>query len=92
MLTADSDYVMRLHQNYREMPCHQYIDTDQVSSLSEECNANRLLTRARSEGTFYENLVCIVLIIVSVLDIIKYFLTTCESTYIELIFHKKSMS
>ena len=38
---------------------------------------------------FTENLVCIVLIIGPELDIMKKSLTTRESTYIELIFHKK---
>ena len=47
---------------------------------------------ARPESRFYENLVCIVLIICSELDIVKKFITPRESTYIELIFHKKSVS
>ena len=43
----------------------------------------------RPESSFYENLVCIVLIIGSELDIMKKSLTARESTYIKLIFHKK---
>ena len=41
---------------------------------------------ALPEGIFYENLVCIVLIIGLRLDIMKKSLTTRESTYMELIF------
>ena len=40
----------------------------------------------------FGNLVCIVLIIGSELDVTKYSLTTHESKYIELIFHEKSRS
>ena len=71
------------------MSCNQDLDTDQVSSLSDKYNPKRHFIRARPEGRFYENLVCIVLIIGSELDIMKKSLTTRESTYIELIFHKK---
>ena len=45
--------------------------------------------RVRPKGRFHENLVCIVLIIGSELDVMKKSLTTRESTYIELIFRKK---
>ena len=44
------------------------------------------------EGRFYENLVWIVLIIGSELDIIKKYLTTRKSIYIELIIPKKLVS
>ena len=70
--------------------CHQYVDTDKVSSLSDKYNRKRHFIRARPEGIFYENLVCIVLIIGSELDIMKRSLTTRESTYIELVFHTKN--
>ena len=48
-----------------------YLDTDQVSSLSNEYNRKRHFIRARPEGRFYENLVCIIFIIGSELDIMK---------------------
>ena len=45
---------------------------------------------AKPEGKFYKNVVCIVLLIIgSGLDIMKKSLTTRQSTYIELIFHKE---
>ena len=74
------------------MSWHQYLDTDQVSSLSDEYTRELHFIRARPEGRFYKNLVCIVFIIGSELDIMKKSFTTRESTYIELIFHKKSVS
>ena len=45
--------------------------------------------RARPEGRFYENQVCIVLIIGLEIDVMKKSLTTRESIYIELFFVKK---
>ena len=64
------------------MSYHQYLDTEQVSSLSGEYNLKRHFTKARTEGRFYENLAYIVLIIGLELGIMKNILTTCESTYI----------
>ena len=46
---------------------------------------------ARSGGRFYKNLVCIVLIIGAELDIMRKSFTTRKNTYMELIFHKKSV-
>ena len=43
----------------------------------------------QTEGRFYENLVFIVLIVGSELDMIKKSITTRESTFIELIVYKK---
>ena len=63
-----------------------YLDTDQVSSLSNEYNRKRHFIRARLEGRFYENLVCMVLIIGTEFDIMKKSFTTRESIYIELIY------
>ena len=55
--------------------CHQYRDTGQVSSLSDEYKRKRHCIRARPEGRFYKDLVCIVLMIGSVVDIMKESLT-----------------
>ena len=60
----------------------------QFSSLTYEYNQKRHFIRARPEGRFYENMVCIVLITGSELEIIKQYLTARESTYIELILRK----
>ena len=51
--------------------CHRYLDTDQVSSLSDEYNRTGHFIWAKPERTFYEILVCIVLIIGSGFDIMK---------------------
>ena len=75
----------RLHRIYWVMSCHQYLDTDQVS---DEYNRRRHSVRAMTEGRLCENMVCIVLIIGSELDM-KKIRTACESTYIKLIFSKK---
>ena len=66
---------------------------NQVSSLSDEyLQLKTHFIRARPEGRFYKNLVCIVLIIGSELDIIKKSLTTHESIYMKLIFRIKYVS
>ena len=68
----------------------QYLDTDEVSSLPDQYNWKRHFIRARPESRFYENLVCIVLIIGPELNIMKKSFTTRESAYIEIILHKKN--
>ena len=60
-----------------------------ILSSSDEYYWKRHFIRARPESKFYENLVCIVLIIGPELDIMKKSFTTRESTYIELFFHEK---
>ena len=57
------------------MSCHQHLGTDQVSSLSGKYNQKQHFIRARQEGRFYKDLVCIVLMIGSVVDIMKESLT-----------------
>ena len=71
------------------MSCHQYSDTDQVSSLSCEYNQKQYITRAMLDDRFYEYLACIVWITGSEFDIMKKSLTTRKNAYIELILHKK---
>ena len=48
-----------------------------------------VLYEGQTRGQIKENLAYIVLIIGSELDIMKKSFTTCESTYIEIIFQKK---
>ena len=60
----------------RDFSCYQYLDTDQLLSLSDEYQRKPHFTSARPEVRFYENLVCIVLLISSELDIMKKSLTT----------------
>ena len=78
-----------LNQIYCVMWSHQYVDTDQVKFLSVKENWKRHFMRARPESRFYGNLVCIVLIIGSEVDVTKHSLTTRGSEYIELIFRKR---
>ena len=40
---------MGLHQIYLVVSRHKYLDSEQVSSLSGECNRKRHFTRLRSE-------------------------------------------
>ena len=70
------------------MSCYQCLYTDQVAGLSDEYNRKRHFIRARPQGRLYENLVCIVLLIGSELNIMKKYLIARERTYIELIFRK----
>ena len=72
------------------MLCYQYLDTDQVSGLSDKYNRKRYHIRVITEGRLYEYLVRIVLIIGPELDIMQKSFSTRKSTYIELNFRKKN--
>ena len=65
---------MWIHKIYWLMSYHQYLDTVQVSSLSDEYNLKLHFIKARPGGRFYENLAYIELIIDSELSTMKKFL------------------
>ena len=60
--------LLTVNQMYKVMPCHQHLDTDQVISLSEKYKQK---WHFQTSGQILRHLVCIVLIIISELDIMK---------------------
>ena len=64
--------------------------SDQVLKSFSLVELKTALYKARPEGRFYQNLVCIVSIICSELDMVKKYPTPRESTYTELIFSQKN--